>query len=141
MELIRKHEGLRLRAYRCPAGTWTIGYGHTAGVMPGDVITPEEAERLLRDDVAAIGAQVDSLAREVGVTLPPNRREALVSFAFNVGFDALRRSTLWKKIARNPDDPAIADEFARWKYAGGKVMPGLVNRRHDECDLYFSNRE
>lgn len=136
--MIKKFESLRTEAYRCPAGVWTIGWGHTEGVRPGQTITEAEAEALLRADVEAIEARLDALTREAGVTLSENRRTALVSFIFNVGFGAFSRSTLWCKIKDDPDDPAIAAEFARWKYAGGKVMPGLVRRRSQEAALYFS---
>lgn len=137
IELIKRHEGLRLQAYRCPAGVWTIGRGHTAGVSPGDRITAAEADTLLAADVAALYGHLAEMEREAGLTLGANRRAALVSFAYNAGIASLRRSTLWRKVARNPDDPSIAREFARWKYAGGKVMAGLVKRRAEEAALYF----
>lgn len=134
-----KHEGLRLRAYRCPAGVWTIGYGHTRNVRPGQTITEQEARDLLAADLAALRRRLDALCRQSGgIRLTPNREAALLSFAFNVGFGALSRSTLWRKVVGNQDDPAIAAEFARWKYAGGKVMVGLVKRRAEEAALYFA---
>ncbi|MBP3534624.1 MAG: lysozyme [Muribaculaceae bacterium] len=134
IELIKEFESLRTRAYRCPAGVWTIGWGHTAGVKRGDSITEAEAERLLRADVADLGRQL----RQTGVALSPNREAALLSFAYNVGFDALLRSTLWRKVRTNPADPTIGEEFGRWKYAGGRVMAGLVRRRAKEAALYFA---
>lgn len=137
LNLIKKHEGLRLKAYRCPAGVWTIGYGHTRDVYPGQSLTEPQAENLLRADVAALRGQLAELQRLTGITLSRNREAALLSFAFNVGFRALKRSTLWLKVVKNQDDPTIATEFARWKYAGGKVMPGLVKRREEEAALYF----
>lgn len=137
-ELIKAHEGLRLEAYRCGAGVWTIGWGHTLNVHPGMRITLEQAEGLLANDVASVKAQLGNMMLKSGVKLAPNRRDALTSFAFNVGIDALRRSTLWRKVTHNADDPAIAAEFARWKYAGGRIMPGLVRRRADEAALYFA---
>lgn len=141
IELLRRHEGLRLNAYRCPGGVWTIGWGHTEAVKEGDYIDVDAAERLLRADAAEVGRQVDSLAAEAGVTLGANRRDALVSFAFNVGIGSLRRSTLWKLVCANPSDPAIAREFDRWVYGGGKVLPGLVTRRREESQLYFTPDE
>lgn len=134
IELIKEFESLRTRAYRCPAGVWTIGWGHTAGVKRGDSITEAEAERLLRADVADLGRRL----RQTGVALSPNREAALLSFAYNVGFDALLRSTLWRKVRANPADPTIGEEFGRWKYAGGRVMAGLVRRRAKEAALYFT---
>ncbi|MCM1311124.1 MAG: lysozyme [Bacteroides sp.] len=139
LNLIMKHEGLRLKAYRCPAGVWTIGYGHTGNdVYPGQSITVEEARELLRRDVIALRSQLDDLCQLTGVELSGNRIAALLSFAYNVGFRALRRSTLWLKVVINQDEPSIADEFARWKYAGGKMMSGLVKRRAEEAALYFA---
>lgn len=139
ISFVMKHEGLRLRAYRCPAGVWTIGYGHTRNVRPGQTITEQEARDLLAADLAALRRRLDALCRQSGgIRLTPNREAALLSFAFNVGFGALSRSTLWRKVVGNQDDPAIAAEFARWKYAGGKVMVGLVKRRAEEAALYFA---
>lgn len=135
IELIKEFESLRTRAYRCPAGVWTIGWGHTAGVGPGDSITESEAERLLRADVGALERRL----RQTGVALSANREAALLSFAYNVGFDAMLRSTLWRKVRANADDPTIGAEFGRWKYAGGRVMAGLVRRRAKEAALYFES--
>lgn len=133
-----KHEGLRLQAYRCPAGIWTVGYGHTAGVRRGQTVSREEAIALLESDVRSLSNKLADLQRGAGINLSPNREAALVSFAFNVGFGALCRSTLWRKVVANQDDPSIALEFARWKFADGRVMPGLVKRRADEAALYFA---
>lgn len=133
--IIKKHEGLRLQAYRCPAGRWTIGWGHTEGVRPGQVISREEAEAMLEADIAKISRQLDALG---GASLTANQRAALVSFIFNVGFGAFERSTLWKRICADPHHPDIPAEFARWRYAGGKEMPGLVKRRAEEAALYFT---
>ena len=132
--LIRQFEGLRLTAYRCPAGVWTIGYGHTSGVVPGMNITKEQAEELLRQDIA--------LAENIVNTECQNLRQcqfdALVSFVFNVGVGNFRNSTLLKKVKANPDDNSIMDEFLRWVYSKGVVLPGLQKRRLAEMRLYFS---
>lgn len=137
IEIIRHYEGLRLRAYRCPSGKLTIGWGHTRGVKPRDVITEAQAEALLREDVAAVNARLDYLMGNAGLWLCTNKREALVSFMFNVGYSAFHRSTLWRKVVRNPSDSSIFEEFKRWKYAGGVVMPGLLRRRISEAQLFF----
>lgn len=129
--LIRRLESLRLTAYRCPAGIWTIGYGHTQGVVPGMTITADRAEELLRQDLAPIDAAIPR-------TLAPNRRQALASFIFNVGMGAWQRSSLRRLIADNPDNPSIRGQFMRWVYAGKRKLPGLENRRRIEADLYFS---
>lgn len=131
--LIRRHEGLRLEAYRCPAGVWTIGYGHTQGVRPGMRVTAEEAERLLQGDVAAILP-----------VLPPGlhrcQQEALVSFIYNVGTGAWEGSTLRRMVIADNIAPAIRREFMRWVNGGGRCLPGLVKRRQEEADRYFSFR-
>lgn len=137
IELIKRYEGLSLSAYKCPAGVWTIGWGYTKGVRHGMVITGARAEELLREEVAAILARLDSVCAGASVCLTANQRSALASFIFNVGFGAFSRSTLWRLIRQNPADPNISHEFARWKYAGGKALPGLIRRRREEAALYF----
>lgn len=137
IELIKRYEGLSLTAYQCPAGIWTIGWGHTRTVRQGDVITSEEAENLLRNDVAEISKQLDKWCGQYDVKLSGNQRSALISFIFNVGFGAFKHSTLWKLVRVNPCDAAISQQFARWKYADGKLMSGLMRRRRDEAMLYF----
>ena len=133
IELIKRHEGFRNKAYKCPADVWTIGYGHTRGVNNGDVITEMEGERFLRQDLAHAEAVVNSQR----VDLTQNQFDALVSLVFNIGSGNFTRSTLLRKLKVNANDPTIAYEFSRWRYGGGKVLPGLVRRRKDETDLYF----
>lgn len=140
IELIMRHEGLRLGAYLCPAGIWTIGYGHTADVHSGMTITPAEAAYLLRDDVGLVDCQLKMLCDVTGVKLRQCQWDALASFVFNLGLKSLKSSTLWKLIQADPDDARIADEFARWVYAKGRRLPGLIARRADETRLYFSFR-
>ncbi len=134
IELIKAHEGLRLDAYLCPAGVPTIGYGHTHGVKMGDRITAEQAERLLIDDLIVAETEVN----RYGFDLTQNQFDALVSFVFNVGAGNFRSSTLLKRLKSNPNDPDIANQFKRWVYGGGKVLPGLVRRRDEEAKLYFN---
>ncbi len=129
--LIKQFEGLRLEAYRCPAGVWTIGYGHTSGVRQGMRITEADADRLLRQDLEPVLAALPE-------GLNANRRAALASFVFNVGIGAFNRSTLRRMVVEDAGNPRIADEFARWCYGGGKVLPGLVARRRAEAELYFT---
>ena len=131
--MIRQFEGLRLTAYKCPAGVCTIGYGHTSGVVLGMVITKEQAEAFLRQDIAA----VENVVKTECLNLRQCQFDALVSFVFNVGGGNFRRSTLLKKIKANPDDNSIMDEFLRWVYAKGVVLPGLQKRRLAEMRLYF----
>lgn len=135
-ELIKQFEGLRLKAYLCPAGIWTIGYGHTSGVSPNSFITIQEADEYLHRDVAAIEMQLNKL----NLSLRQCQWDAIVSFVFNVGIGNFKASTLLAKIRINPDDNSIMDEFLRWVYANGKVMKGLQKRRLAEMKLYFSDK-
>ncbi len=132
LALIKRFEGLRLNAYKCPADVPTIGYGSTGPhVKMGMCITEAEAERLLLEDL-------DRFERGVvkaGGTMTPGQFSALVSFAFNLGLGALQGSTLLKKHLAGDYDGA-AKEFARWNKAGGRVLPGLVTRRAAEANLY-----
>lgn len=135
IDLIKHFEGFRSEAYRCPAGVWTIGYGHTAGVCRGDVVASEQlAEQWLADDLqkaeAAVGRNCPAINQ--------NRFDALVSFTFNLGERNLLRSTLLKRLKANPDDPCIRAEFLRWNRANGQVLDGLTRRRKAEADLYFA---
>ena len=132
--MIRKFEGLRLAAYRCPAGVWTIGYGHTSGIVPGMSITIGQAEELLAQDVAV----AEGIVNAERLALRQCQFDALVSFVFNVGGANFRKSTLLAKIKVNADDNAIMDEFLRWVYGGGVVLPGLQKRRLEEMRLYFA---
>lgn len=132
--LIRQFEGLRLTAYKCPAGVWTIGYGHTSGVVPGMTITKEQAEEFLRQDIAS----AENIVSVECLSLRQYQFDAMVSFVFNVGSGNFRKSTLLKKIKANPDDNSIMDEFLRWVYSKGVVLPGLQKRRLAEMRLYFS---
>ena len=133
--LIKEFEGLRLKAYKCPGGVWTIGYGHTAGVKSGMVITEAQAEEYLKADLIAFERYLNGL----GLALNQNQFDALVSFIYNVGTGNFSNSTLLRKVRANPQDNSIMDEFLRWVYSKGRVLPGLQRRRLDEMKLYFSN--
>ena len=135
-ELIKQFEGLRLEAYLCPAGIWTIGYGHTSGVSPNSFITIQEADEYLHRDVATIEMQLNKL----NLSLRQCQWDDIVSFVFNVGIGNFKSSTLLAKIRINPEDNSIMDEFLRWVYANGKVMKGLQKRRLAEMKLYFSDK-
>ena len=138
IEAIKRFEGFRSTAYRCPAGVWTIGYGHTSGVKRGDKMTEGEAERQLRRDLAEYEAFVEKL----GVTERQHKFDALVDFAYNLGCDALAGSTLLKKIRACAPDAEVRAEFMRWVHAtvAGKKrkLDGLVKRRKWEADRFFN---
>lgn len=130
--IIKHFEGLKLKAYKCPAGIWTIGYGHTGpDVLPGLVITEARADELLAADLARFEAGVADLAKVAN----DNQFAALVSFAFNLGLEALRTSTLLRKHMAGDYEGAAA-EFARWNKANHVVLSGLTRRRAMEADLY-----
>lgn len=136
IELIKRFEGLRLKAYPDPATggePWTIGVGHTGGVRPGDVITEARADELLRLDVTRFEKAV---ARLCPITTQP-QFDALVSFAFNVGEGNLKDSTL-RRMHNEGNYAGAAGQFARWSNANGKRMEGLVRRREAEAQLYRS---
>lgn len=133
--LVKEFEGLRLKAYQCPGGVWTIGYGHTAGVKPGMVITKALAEEYLKADLIAFERYLNGL----GLDLNQNQFDALISFIYNVGTGNFSNSTLLRKVRANPQDNSIMDEFLRWVYSKGRVLPGLQRRRLAEMKLYFSN--
>ena len=137
---IKKFEGLKLKAYLCPAGVWTIGYGNTfyennSKVSPTDKITIDRADQLLFFIVAKFEGEVKKVVKSA---INENQLGALTSFAFNAGTGNLQKSTLLKKVNANPNDPTIRDEFMKWTRAGGKVLNGLVTRRKAEADLYFT---
>jgi GH24 family phage-related lysozyme (muramidase) len=142
LDIVKSFEGMRTTAYPDP-GTggepWTIGYGHTSAagppqVYPGLTITRAEAEEILQRDLIKYEKAVTE-----AVTRNPtsDQYSAMVSFTFNVGPAAFRDSTLLRK--HNAGDFAgAANEFLRWVYAGGNVMPGLQRRRNAERALYLS---
>lgn len=138
--LIKKYEGLRLKAYLCPAGLATIGYGSTfyedgSKVKIGDAITIDRADKLLLNTVAEFEKLVKAaIGREVN----ENQLGALTSFAFNVGIGNFRKSTLRKMVIANPSNSAIRLEFGKWTRANNQVLQGLVKRRAAEADLYFT---
>jgi GH24 family phage-related lysozyme (muramidase) len=133
IDLIKRFEGLRLSAYLDAVGVPTIGYGHTLGVQMGQKISEGQAENLLKEDLAKFESAVN---RMVTVELNQHEFDALVSFSFNVGQDALRKSTLLRML-NDEQRQAAADQFWRWDKAGGRVLPGLKARRADERDLFL----
>ena len=137
IELIKSFEGCRLEAYKCQAGVWTIGYGHTQGVYEGKKITEEEAERLLASDLAKFETGVRNILGAVANGMRENKIDALVSLAFNIGLKAFQNSTLCRKVKADENDVSIRNEFSRWVYAGGVKSKGLVRRRKAEADMYF----
>ncbi len=131
---IERWEGKYLTAYRDSVGVLTIGYGHTGSdVHEGQTITEAEADALLAKDIHSFENQVNNTLGRVATT--QNQFDALVSFAFNLGFGALNGSTLMRLHKMGNYDGAAA-EFAKWDHAGGQVLRGLLRRRQGEAAVY-----
>jgi lysozyme len=136
--LIKQFEGLRLSAYLCPAHVWTIGWGHTAGVKPGDTVTEPQAEALLAADIAPIET---NLPKVFHVPLTQAQFDALCCLCFNVAGDALGLLKIAPKLVAdlNAGDPAsAANELLDIDKANGQVLPGLLRRRQAERQLFLS---
>lgn len=150
ISMIRHHEGVRFRAYRCPAKLWTIGVGHVLypnqGRLPLDqrqdfqlqesdnrTFSAEEVDGILRSDLARFERGV---AIQCPVSLTQGQFDALVSFSFNCGLGTLQRSTLRQKLLRGETEDA-AQELLKYTIGGGRVLPGLVKRRQDERAVFL----
>lgn len=143
LNLVKKFEGLHkitddgdVRAYRCPAGKWTIGYGHTRGVKSGLRVSVDECEKMLMEDLHEAGNAVRSA---VSVPLSQHQYDALVSFVFNLGAGNFRSSTLLKKLNKGLYEE-IPAQILRWNKArvDGQLteLRGLTRRRTAEAALW-----
>lgn len=129
--LIKRFEGCRLTAYKCSAGVWTIGYGHTSGVHSGQAITQAQADALLRQDLEKFERYVNSTAYvPITAQLNENQFAALVSFAFNCGQGNLKR------LCADRNATQIAAAMSQYCKAAGRKLPGLVQRRAAEVALF-----
>lgn len=138
-EKIKEFEGLRLTPYRCSGGVWTVGYGHTGKDFDTvSSITPAQAAAFFDADIASVEAALNAQCSKDNVSLTQRQFDALISFAFNLGMEALRSSTLWRKVKADTSDSTIPAEFRRWVYAKGVKLPGLVNRREQEARIYMN---
>lgn len=137
IEMIKRFEGCRLTAYRCPAGVWTIGWGETLGVKEGDVWTQEQADDVLRQRV---GQFMLATVRSCGQLFaePAERLAACTSLAYNIGVGAFGVSSVRRRTARC-DYQGAADAFLLWNKAGGRVLRGLTLRRQVERLRYLSH--
>lgn len=134
--LIKAAEGCRLNAYKCPAGIWTIGYGHTKGVKEGDTWTQAQADKALEQDI-------ETYLKAVLIACPslehyPNRLAACISLAYNIGTGAFASSSVARYIRRG-EYRAAADAFLLWVYAGKQKLPGLVTRRQREREVFLQD--
>lgn len=147
VELVKEFEGFYSRAYKCPAGVWTIGWGtimYPTGkrVQPGDICTQAQAEVYLM-------WELNNKAKQVGIMLSfpipgtvggitgavnQNQFDACLAFTYNMGVEAFRSSTLLKKIRANANDPLIRNEFMRWVYGGDGCKDGIDNDGDGKTD-------
>lgn len=153
ISLIRRFEGVSLKAYKCPAGIWTIGYGHTGNVKPGDRITMETAVSLLRHDLA----ERENFINNMNLQLTQNQFDAIIDLVYNIGAGNFKKSPVLEIIRTNPESDKVREAFLRHVYANGThdgkdndgdglidepgeafMLQGLVNRRNAELNLYFS---
>ena len=149
-DMIKHHEGVRFKPYRCPAKLWTVGVGHVLypdqGRLPLDqrdayplkaednrTFSKEEVDGILGADLVRFEA---GIAKLFPMVLAQGQFDALVSFAFNLGLGGVQRSTLRQKVLRGEIE--AADEFLKFTRGGGKILPGLVKRRQDERSLFLS---
>lgn len=134
VDMIAGYEGCRLKAYKCPAGVWTIGYGHTAGVKQGDRLeSKEEAKQLLLKDIVKYADRVNACVRDGKLVFVPNQNQfdALTSFCYNCGAGNLQ------KLVAGRTEGQIAEAMLLYNKGGGKVLAGLVRRRQEEHDLFL----
>ena len=124
--MIKSFEGCRLTAYLCPAGVWTIWYGHTAGVVQGQTITQEQADAFLASDLE----KYEKYVTATGLTLNQNQFDALVSFTYNCGNGNI------KKLINGRTLPEIADAMLMYNKSNGKSLAGVTRRRQAERELF-----
>ena len=151
--MIKHHEGVKLKPYRCPARLWTIGVGHVIEANHAKVpleqrsyleipdgwnrvFTMEEVDAILAKDLTKFESGVLKYCPSAGSR--QSWLDSLVSFSFNLGLGTLQRSTLRQKHNRG-DSTGAAEEFLKYCKAGGKVLRGLENRRKDERAIYLGN--
>ena len=136
LNIIKKFEGLELEAYKCAAGVWTIGYGHTKGVFEGQKITKAEADGLLAEELIEYEKAVNDA---VTISIDQCMFDALVSWTYNLGPTNLNASTMLK-VLNSGDYDGVPAQIKRWNKAGGKTLDGLIRRRQAE-GLLFENKE
>ena len=136
LSLIKKFEGCEYNAYKCAAGVWTIGYGHTAGVKEGDLVTQQEADKILEEDMKEYEGYINDY---VTVDLNQNQFDSLVSWVFNLGPNNLKSSSMLK-VLNNGAYEDVPAQIKRWNKANGKTLDGLIRRREAEA-LLFENKE
>jgi len=132
LSLIKKFEGCELEAYLCPAGVWTIGYGHTKDVKEGDKINRDEADYLLQEEMIEYESYINDF---VEVPLNQNQFDALCSWVYNLGPTNLKNSTMLR-VLNEEKYTDVPQEIKRWNKAGGEVLDGLIKRREAEAKMF-----
>ena len=137
--LIKHHEGVRSRPYRCPAGLWTVGVGHLIGdgkLLPESwnrTFSQEEIDKILKFDLRRFELGLTKLLPNI--PLKQNEFDALVSFCFNLGLGCFQRSTIRQALLRGNKEAAM-ESLVKYCRAGGKILKGLQTRRLDEKALF-----
>ena len=133
IDLIKEFEGCVLKAYKCPAGVWTIGYGTTQGVRPNMVITQAQAETFLKRDIKPI----ERLLNGMGINYTQEQFDALTSWIYNLGAGAFKSSTMYRYIVAKRKDVEITDQMVRWVNSGERPLLGLKRRRVAEANMFI----
>jgi lysozyme len=133
-DFLKRWEGIKLNAYKDGGGVWTIGYGHTKDVKPGDVISLEQAHAFLEEDLAWAKKAVSDGVR---IPITQNQYDAFVSLCYNIGATGFKGSTTLRRFNAG-DIKGAADAITWWNKDNGKVIPGLVNRRAAEKALFLT---
>lgn len=136
IKLIKGFEGCKLKAYKCPAGIWTIGWGETLGVNEGDVWTQEHADHVLRQRVGQFMLATLKRCPQLHIE-PPQRLSACTSLSYNIGVGAFAACSVSRKTGRR-DYEGAANSFLLWNKAGGRVLRGLTLRRQAERSTYLT---
>ena len=142
LNFIKKAEGgLYLKSYQDSGGVWTVGYGSTYDfdkqrkVQQGDIITEAQAQRWLEMETSQNAKDIKSLVK---VPLNNNQLNALISFVYNVGINAFKKSTMLKLLNSGADKNTVANQFDKWVFDNGVIVKGLINRRNAEKTLFLS---
>lgn len=133
IDIIKNYEGCKLQAYLCPAGVWTIGYGHTKGVTKGMSISQSQADMFLKEDIKPIETFLNGMC----INFTQNQFDSLCSWCFNLGLGKFKSSTMYKYIVAKKSDIEITDQMIRWHNAAGKPLLGLKKRRCTEANMFL----
>ena len=132
LALIKKFEGCELEAYKCPAGVWTIGYGHTKDVKEGDKINKDEANYLLQEEMIEYESYINDM---VDVDLNQSQYDSMCAWVYNLGPSNLGSSTMLRVLNEGKYDE-VPQQMKRWNKANGEVLTGLIRRREAEALLF-----